>query len=294
MKNITKKTQTILFASLIAAMILPFSGMQFAEAKSNNTDYDKLSSQIDKEIDKFVKQSEKFSDDPKKLVKLNEKFIEKKDKLILKYQEKMDNGLSTLLGQDFTSMSTDQRNEMVSLIINEKFKTPIQEKFVSDMITNEDDIGVLGFDLLPSAYAACSTQPDVTQFKQVTIDIAVGTVGDNPLETVQRNNLSSCLREYTLTFKDEDHPDPTIDVAYDAYRLAVYGTIKDVEKFYVSNGDIWFLDTASKSQTFNTFWPTHYQEVNSFSSSVYVSNTWNHLMDTSNTNPSYSITTWYK
>jgi len=33
MKNITKKTQTILFASLIAAMILPFSGMNTADAK---------------------------------------------------------------------------------------------------------------------------------------------------------------------------------------------------------------------------------------------------------------------
>ena len=33
MKNITKKTQTVLFAGLIAAMILPFSGMDFAEAR---------------------------------------------------------------------------------------------------------------------------------------------------------------------------------------------------------------------------------------------------------------------
>ena len=32
MNNITKKIQTILFAGIIAAMILPFSGMQFAEA----------------------------------------------------------------------------------------------------------------------------------------------------------------------------------------------------------------------------------------------------------------------
>jgi len=36
MKNITNKTKTILFASLIAAMILPFSGMDFAEAKTDN------------------------------------------------------------------------------------------------------------------------------------------------------------------------------------------------------------------------------------------------------------------
>jgi len=33
MKNITKTTQTILFAGLIAAMILPFSGMEFAAAE---------------------------------------------------------------------------------------------------------------------------------------------------------------------------------------------------------------------------------------------------------------------
>lgn len=35
MKNITKTTKTILFASLIAAMILPFSGMMMAEAAPN-------------------------------------------------------------------------------------------------------------------------------------------------------------------------------------------------------------------------------------------------------------------
>jgi len=34
MKNITKKTQTILFASLIAVMILPFSGMNYAQAEN--------------------------------------------------------------------------------------------------------------------------------------------------------------------------------------------------------------------------------------------------------------------
>ena len=34
MKNITKTTKTILFASLIAALILPFSGMEFATAAS--------------------------------------------------------------------------------------------------------------------------------------------------------------------------------------------------------------------------------------------------------------------
>jgi hypothetical protein len=291
----TTTIKTILFASLIAAMILPFSGMQFADAKSdNNTEYDKLSTQIDKEIVKFVKQSEKFSDNPEKVAQLNEKFSEKKDKLIAKYQDRLDNSLASTF--DKTDLASDQRKELVSLIISEKFKAPMQEKFVADMLAENEGISVLGYDLLPSAYAACTTQPDVTAFKQLNVDITgqIGFNGGNGLETVQRNNLSTCLREYTLTFSDEDHPVPATDLAYDLVRIQIYGTIKDVEKFYVSNGDVWFLDTGSKSQSFWTLVPTHYQDVNSFSSTVYVSNTWNHMMDTSNTNSGAPLTTWYK
>ncbi len=287
------KSKTLLFAALIAAMILPFSGMGIAEAKSNNnTDYDKLSSQIDKEIDKFVKQSEKFSDNPEKLAKLNEKYADKQEQLITKYQKKMDKGLSKS-GQGYTNMTIEQQNDMISLIISEKFKEPMREKFVSDMIAKEQGISVLGFELLPSAYAGCSTQPNVYKFKQLNLDI-IGTTGfhgHNDLETVKRVDLSSCLREYTLTFTDEDHP--LVDEWYDGERLKEYGRIKDIEKFYVSNDKVWFLDSGSKGQSFYSI-GFHYQDVNSFSNTVYVSNTWNHMMDTSNTNPGKTIKTWYK
>ena len=292
----SKTIKTILFASLIAAMILPFSGMDFAEAKSkNNTEYDKLSSQIDQEVSKFVKQTEKFSDDPDKLAKLNEKFTAKRAELIAKYEQQMDDKLGNQISA-VNDLTSEQRSEIISLIISEKFKAPMQEKFVADMLADEEGINVLGYDLLPSAYAACTTQPDVTAFKQLNVDITgqIGFHGHNDLETVQRNNLSTCLREYTLTFSDEDHPVPGTDQAYDAVRLQIYGTIKDVEKFYVSNGNVWFLDTGSLSQSFWTLVPTHYQDVNSFSSTVYVSNTWNHMMDTSNTNSGAPLTTWYK
>ncbi len=52
MKNITNKTKTILFASLIAAMILPFSGMGVAEAKKepDMTDYVSQYKYIDTKI----------------------------------------------------------------------------------------------------------------------------------------------------------------------------------------------------------------------------------------------------
>jgi hypothetical protein len=45
MYNKTKKIQTMLFASLIAAMILPFSGIQFADAEK--VSYDQALERLD-------------------------------------------------------------------------------------------------------------------------------------------------------------------------------------------------------------------------------------------------------
>jgi len=66
MINITKTTKTILFASLITAMILPFSGMNFAEAEKapDMTDYESMY----KEMDKKIRDNKKSIDaDEKKL-----------------------------------------------------------------------------------------------------------------------------------------------------------------------------------------------------------------------------------
>ena len=77
MNNITKKTQTILFASLIAAMILPFSGMNYAVAE-----------ELDKE------QVEKIAN---KATRLMEKLqTEENPRKIERMQERLDNLLTTL------------------------------------------------------------------------------------------------------------------------------------------------------------------------------------------------------
>jgi len=65
MKNLSKTTKTILFASLIAAMILPFSGMQGAEAQTEDSAYIKLVKQqksvkdmSEEQRTKFIKQTQ--------------------------------------------------------------------------------------------------------------------------------------------------------------------------------------------------------------------------------------------
>ena len=39
--------------------------------------------------------------------------------------------------------------------------------------------------------------------------------------------------EVTSVFADEDHPDPTMDKLYDAYRLVSWGRIEDLETFFI-------------------------------------------------------------
>ena len=56
-------------------------------------------------------------------------------------------------------MSLDDRNEMIHLIIEEKFKAPLMMKFEADMTNN-----------IALTLQSCVV-PEVTQFKQVTVDI---------------------------------------------------------------------------------------------------------------------------
>lgn len=74
MKNISKTTKTILFASLIAALVLPFSAMEFAEAAPNENANEKA---IHDEKVKKLKDTKKSYE--KKLAK--ETDVKKKEKL---------------------------------------------------------------------------------------------------------------------------------------------------------------------------------------------------------------------
>ena len=131
-------------------------------------------------------------------------------------------------------------------------------------------------------------------FKQVTVDIdgQDGFEGGNQLYNVARTTLSDCSVKYTLSFLDEDHPNPWIDEAYDQIRLSVHGRIVDVEVFYVQSSGIYFDGVWSNNESFFTWIGPHGTTTKSFSSTVYVSNTWNHNFDTTDENTSMSKFTW--
>ncbi|MBE8538935.1 hypothetical protein [Geoglobus acetivorans] len=105
--------------------------------------------------------------------------------------------------------------------------------------------------------------------------------GNNSLYKVSVEYSSNYVK-YTLHFYDEDHPDPTLDATYDAWRLIWYGRTEDVESFTVQDGVINFNDIWDNNKTYAEWWGQHGDITRNYTSStkVYVSNVWNHAMDT--------------
>ena len=105
-------------------------------------------------------------------------------------------------------------------------------------------------------------------------------------------NHSTCEKTYTLYWYDEDHP--YLDELYDGIRQSWYDRIYDIETFTIKNNNtIEFDNSWSSSNDYDCLsWyiaGCHATTTKSYSGgTVYVSNTWNHMLDTSDTNPSLS------
>ncbi|MDA8001578.1 MAG: hypothetical protein MPL62_09860 [Alphaproteobacteria bacterium] len=151
-----------------------------------------------------------------------------------------------------------------------------------------------GWTPLPLAHAACppTTSPS---YKQMVIDIRGGTYGNyefnggNALYRVQIDKIpNSCSVQFKLYFYDEDHP--WADTAYDILRGLMYNRDHDEEIFIIhGNSRIEFPNTWSSDGVYACLdGPAgcHYTTTKPYvpGSTVYVSNTWNHMMDTSDTN----------
>lgn len=117
--------------------------------------------------------------------------------------------------------------------------------------------------------------------------------GDNELYQLDIS-YSSTYVQYTLYFRDEDHPNPTLDALYDAWRKLYYGRTYDIESFTVQNGTISFNNIWDQDRTYAYPMGTHGSTTRTWSSgiSVYISNVWNHAMDTRDKNPGMNKTWW--
>lgn len=154
---------------------------------------------------------------------------------------------------------------------------------------------------IQAAYAACPRTVD-PNYLQLAVDITGGSMGGyasmdysvfefeggNTLYKQRTSdNPITCERTYELHFHDEDHP--TLDKAYDLVRLIMYGRTHDIEAFTIrNNSQIVFDDVWSGSKGYADCFARdcHHTATKAYApgQAIYVSNTWNHMMDTVDTN----------
>ncbi len=297
MKN-DKKVQTILFAGIITAMILPFSMIDFADAQNGPGEDSTDEVGPVGVVDELTKQE--FKDDIRELIDDadTKDFQAKSNEIKAEYDE----FFSTVIEQSRVDSETRNLTDVEiaavknyifdETIKDEKLKA-LQESNYADRI----DVSFLDWFGIQTASAACSSTTNPT-YKQLRLDIDGGSIGwlyhfngDNDLYLVSYNDNSvDCERTYSLYFYDEDHP--TLDAAYDRVRIIMYDRIHDIEIFTIKNNNqIEFDNTWSNSWDYlcTTIY-CHATTTKPYTPGqiIYVSNTWNHMMDISDTNRSLS------
>lgn len=121
MKNIANKTKRILFASLIATMILPFSTMDFAEAAPNENANEKAPDMTDyvsqyRDVDKKIRDNKKSIDDDNKKLKDKSK-LSSKDITTIEKRIKDKKGENDNLGKQATEI---ERLNIESYILDDE------------------------------------------------------------------------------------------------------------------------------------------------------------------------------
>ncbi len=153
------------------------------------------------------------------------------------------------------------------------------------------------------ALEAYSAEPELLPiFIIPSVDIEHG----NELQSVciepNQINDTTLSIEYTLIFKDEDHPSAFLDMLYDIYRSFKYKRIADTETFFIqfqkNDSGIWqpvlinFANVYSDHQTFYKSDVKHFSLEVPASPFTYTDNriviyvnTWNHMFAHFDTNP---------
>ncbi len=260
-------------------MILPFSMIDNADAKTDEKSVKDLLKDVSNEAKEYVKQDEK-----------DKSKDEKKDELKIKYDNKLDKVREKLEEQTGYMLNEEQTSKFNNYVINEIIKrTEIEQAYLSNDIQVTETLEIDGFwNIIPYVQATTNQYP-ISEFVQPLVDVTGGSGlsgfvyynvnGDNQLIGVDKIISSSqSMTRYVLEWQDEDDPNPTLDAIYDQYRLQHFGRIADVETFVVLDGQIQFDGIWDQGNGYGI--SAHGDKTRTWSNGVTIyANTWNHALD---------------
>jgi hypothetical protein len=213
-------------------------------------------------------------------------------------------------------ISDSQKNELKTVIVSEKINRIAREKYMEIhglSIKNMKSVNVTPSETQPvpsnSLQTINSALPQPLTLVQVTADITGGTGrdgantpytvnGGNQFYRISYNYYPGAYTFYVLQYRDEDMPDPSLDYAYDQYRLSVYGTIEDTQSFVIyPDGRIDFSINSiwDNGHSYATAIGQHGNIIRPWNTgtSIYISNVWNHAMDIYDRNSNMAKTTYH-
>ncbi|MBI2839557.1 MAG: hypothetical protein HYX75_14685 [Acidobacteria bacterium] len=238
-------------------------------------------------------------------------------KLRRKYAENLDSILQTVVPSIGRPLSEEASSRLTYVLVRDYLHNLVQERTAEIVPRGSPNRSVVRPVLVATGvesgapvalyYApAAATNPyPIHWWVQVSPDVKGGIGIDDawwPYSVNGRNDFyrldieyTQSYTKYTVYFRDEDHPDPLTDASYDAWRLAYYGRIYDKESFTVQNGMITFGDIWSNGKTYAYPLGVHGSQTRPFApgTAIYISNVWNHAMDTLDTNRSMAETWWW-
>lgn len=314
---IRKRTMTIMLLSVVCIATMLGTSATFAEQSSQTGEQSDQKQKQDIQVQNSTSQKamvdeltkQEFKNDIKELISdLDaEQFQAKSDEIKAEYDEffeavieqaRLSSGTRMLIDNEITGAKEYIFSETIK---DEKHKA-LQGQDAADRI----DVSFLEWLGVKIANAACASTTN-PNYKQLRIDIDGGTYGGytfnggNDLYSLSyKDNSRTCERTYTLYFHDEDHP--YLDGFYDNLRLILYERVQDIEIFTIKNNNQIEFDSKgegswSSSNDFDCLnfllIGCHDTTTKSYvaGQTIYVSNTWNHMMDTSDTNPQHSKVT---
>ena len=294
-------------------MILPFSVVNFAGAQNTNEDRETKVGGINEGTEtgesyqiRVDETKQDFKEDIKDLIDIvdHDDYQVKSDEIMIRYDEFFRIVIEQARVESQTGTLTDgEITNAIDYIFIETIKDVKYKLLLESNSSNKTEVSFPEWIGVQTVEAACpvTTHPN---YKQLRLDINGGRHnghsynGDNDLYLVlYQDNFKTCERTYTLSFLDEDHP--TQDLLYDTLRFFMYNRVFDIESFVIiNNNQIKFPNTWSSSLEYDCGIVWHYPHKDCHNTTtksytpgqtIYVSNTWNHMMDTSNTNRGMSL-----
>src|SRR3972149_4571020 len=318
MKNIYR-ILIILIAIMIFANITNALTTNSTVIDTNTLEYNIKKDKIKSLFQPIDIDARKYIDGNKSSKELNDL----SDFQIKKNNKELDEIVDELQRNSGKFLDEDSKEKFKRLIIKEHYNNIERELEIKNFKKTTRETNITNIvptiyrrkDLRETVYSIslpANTNYPIRIFAQVRPDIYGGKGKDknnNPFNTNGNNNLhqisvengkncilSTCNKytKYTLYFNDEDHPDPTIDLLYDYWRQFYYGRSQDIESFIITNGVINFNDIWDNNKAYAEFYGQHGTITRNYApnSRIFISNVWNHAMDTFDKNPNIGKILW--